>query len=1020
MVSWVWFAFGGLRVVGALAPLDLGDEYTVRSYSVDEGLPQNSVTRITQTPDGYLWFSTYRGLVRFDGVRFTVFDRSNTRIIDGQDSVNTFFKDSKGRITVEFKGGQLVWVQDGVLTRGLEYGLPKQFPSIRGESPDGRRYFENPSTGIWYVESEGGRYEETRPIWGDGKRVGDLTSLHIQDGGIPWIRLDGQWVQMVLQNLVHLVPGPSGKVRKVVQAVASREGGAWLVSDWGIHRIKDGRFLAEIPFPEPIGDSSAGLEDRDGNLWIGSWVQGLWRYSPDGGIQRFALDRGAPSEPVRSLFEDSEGNIWMGMEGSGLHRLRRRAFRTARTGSAAASSITRSVAEDTVGRIWFAGQEGVSVMDPTAGSKSQLILEQALCRSVFCDSSGTIWAGTYSGMIHRIDPDRGLRAEPLEMEERRNVAVLFEEPGLGIWVGREDGLSRIVGNRLMRVPLPVSQEDSGVRAMALDSRRRLWLGLDGGGLLVRESGDWSRFPLPGLPERLTVSALLVDSDQTVWVAVAAGGLVRIRDGQAKRLHPGDAGLPKWPSGFVEDRHGHLWIGSSDGVYRVERSILNGWADGVEVTGVPRRFGREDGMETSECSAGIQPSVVRSRGGQVWFATFGGVAVVDPDRLPPSPSPPRARIEVLEYGGSRRQTVFLSGDADRVVSPGAPPIGIPTGSQSVELRYTAPRFMGTEQLRFRYRLTGLESEWNPAGSRRVASYQGLPPGDYRFEVAACNEDGVWGPPSPGAEFRILPRFHQTWWFRGGVLLALLGVAAAAYNARIRGFTRENLARKAFSQRLIDSQEAERQRIARELHDSLGQNLLVIRNRLALAQQHLGNPERVAEQLREAADVASGSVREVREISQNLRPFQLDELGLERALSASLQRIASSSAIQIRWSLSGVGEHIPRELGIHLFRIVQECVNNVVKHSHAATCEVLVSREPGRVLVEIVDDGCGFDLEQTEHDRAIGGGNGLSNIRERARLLGGSVDIRTAATFGTRIVLVVPDAGNVPPDAPTTQA
>jgi ligand-binding sensor domain-containing protein len=426
----------GDRALSAVAPLDLTSEYTVRSYSADEGLPQNSVTRITQTPDGYLWFSTYRGLVRFDGVRFTVFDRSNTRVIDGQDSVNTFFKDSKGRITVEFKGGQLVWVEGGVLSRGQGYGLPLQTTSIRGESPDGRRYFENPATGIWYVESENGRFEETRPIWGDGRSVVDLSSLHIQEGGIPWILQNGRWVQVELKDLVPAVPRPGGRIQRLVQAVSGRDGGIWLVSDWGIHRLKEGQWVVQVPFPEPVGDSSAGLEDRDGNLWIGSWVQGLWRYSPNGEIQRFALDRGAASEPVRSLFEDSEGNIWMGMEGSGLHRLRRRAFRSAKTGSKGSPSITRSVAEDSKGRVWFAGQEGVSVVDPGVPGSPRLILEQALSRSVLCDSTGVLWAGTYSGLIFRLDPE-GLRLpEPLQLEERRNVAVLFEEPGVGLWVGR--------------------------------------------------------------------------------------------------------------------------------------------------------------------------------------------------------------------------------------------------------------------------------------------------------------------------------------------------------------------------------------------------------------------------------------------------------------------------------------------------------------------------------------------------------------------------------------------------------
>lgn len=990
----------------AVRALDLEQEYILRRYAVDQGLPQNSVTRITQTADGYLWFATYRGLVRFDGVRFDVFDRSTPGLVSGQDSVDTMFLDTKGRLTVALKGGQVLWIEGGRVRGTADLpGFPTGPVGIRGESPDGRRHFLQVATGVWFREQPDGSYKPAPESKAFGIRVDRIDQIAVREAGIPWLlRADGTWAQTTLHDVTPALPPTGRPTGNLVQAVAARAGGLWLVSEWGVHRYKDGQWLFHEPLPSRIGASSGGLEDAEGNLWIATWGEGLWRFGPDHRFQLMSVGKTPTSETVRSLFEDAEGNIWIGTEGSGVLRLRRRLFRTPGGEAGFHFGITRSVTEDPDGFVWVSGQDGLHRIGPEPASRPDLVLRQALGRPVYADSIGRVWHGTYSGWVQWVD-SRDLRKRVrLDLPENSSVHAFLEEPGVGVWVGREDGLYLAAGDGVRRQALPVPQEFSSVRALVLGPDGILWAGLEGGGLLHRDADGWKRFPLPGTPERFGVSALLVDSARTLWVATEAAGMFHVRDGVAGRLDPNELWLPRWPSSLVEDGFRNLWIGANDGVYRVGRAILDDWVAGRTGAGMPQRFGPEDGLESSEGSAGVQPAAIRARDGHLWFATYGGASVVDPGRVNPDTSPPKALVETLEFLGPRPRTFRINGVVGP--EPGGGTITVPNDVAAFEFRYTAPRFSGAERVRFRHRLQGFDSEWISAGTRRVASFQGLPPGDYRFELSACNEDGVWGPTSAPVRFRVEPRLWQTTGFR--VLSVLGGVAAVfgAYRRRIRKFTQDQRAQQEFSRRLIDSQEAERQRIARELHDSLGQNLLVIRNRAAMALQALGSPDRVRDQLNEVAEVASGSIREVREISQDLRPFQLDELGLERALSSNLQRVASASAIRIRWDLQGLGACVPREQGIHLFRIVQEAVNNVVKHSRAATCEVLVSRESGFVQVEIVDDGCGFDLGRESDGAEAAWGNGLSNIRERARLLGARFDIRTAPTFGTRIVVRIP--------------
>ena len=249
---------------------------------------------------------------------------------------------------------------------------------------------------------------------------------------------------------------------------------------------------------------------------------------------------------------------------------------------------------------------------------------------------------------------------------------------------------------------------------------------------------------------------------------------------------------------------------------------------------------------------------------------------------------------------------------------------------------------------------------------------------------------------------IPGWWQTWWFRGLVIGCLAAAVFGAYEWRIHRYKKARALQEAFARRLIESQEQERKRVAGELHDSLGQNLLVIKNRTALALTHRDQLEKMVEEVNEISTLASAAIREVREIAQNLRPFQIDELGLTKSIASMARKVGEASGLEFRVDLDDIDGALPPEFEINFYRIVQECLNNVVKHSQARTVSVVLRREPQELRLTVQDDGRGFHGERSSEN----GGFGLKNITERARTMGGEVHVHSSPGAGARIELTNP--------------
>ena len=300
-------------------------------------------------------------------------------------------------------------------------------------------------------------------------------------------------------------------------------------------------------------------------------------------------------------------------------------------------------------------------------------------------------------------------------------------------------------------------------------------------------------------------------------------------------------------------------------------------------------------------------------------------------------------------------------------------------------------------RSRYRLNGLYNEWVDAGSRRIADFNKLPPGSFTFQVAAANNAGIWNDRGQSMLLIIKPLLYQTWWFKTLVLLWGAGVVIAAYRARIAALKRERKLQEEFSRKLIESQEHERSRIARELHDGLGQDLLVIKNYAVLGLA--GNQENPAAHYNTISETASEAIQQVREISHDLRPYQLEHFGPTAAIRGIYKRLAEGP-IRFEALIENIDALFSKEDASHLFRILQELTNNILKHSRATEANVIVEVRDNFVRIEVTDNGLG--LSSAPKDAGIG----LRGIAERVRILGGTLNMGAPDGKGARIEIVIP--------------
>jgi signal transduction histidine kinase/streptogramin lyase len=960
-------------------------------WTADNGLPQNIIRAICQTPEGYLWLATYDGLVRFDGVRFTTHNRSNTPGINGN-RFGSLFCTADGDFWAGTEGSGITRYHQGRFTTfTTQDGLPSDNVSAVSADYQGTIWVLAPVT-LTRWDAAGRRFV---PQAGEGSTYSDALS---PNGLTGFWRIDDSTLNLFSfgRRLRYSLP-PSWPHAKGFAVGEDLNHHVWLASGTGrLAQLVDGHWLmtsstttyrdshGNVWHGEITWKAGSGMlrylylppgvqpdriayntffEDREGNIWLSTDGQGLYRLRTNQTIRVFSKEEGLPDRNVYPICSGRDGSVWIGTWSGGLCRFRQGKFTTYTTANGLASNRIHAIFEDRDGVLWVAAENGLRRLRNGRFEAIDAQLTpppETTIRAIHQDPDGVIWLGTGEGLFRLEDGKRSVLTKRDGLATN-DIRVIVNGRNANLWVAGYGGLSSIQHGQV-----------------------RSWTERDGLGSAV-------------------IRSLYEDADGILWVGTYDAGLARFENGRFTRYTVREGLFNNGVFKILEDGRGYFWMSSNRGIYRVSKQQLNDVARGKSKGVTSISYGKRDGMRNIECNGGSGVNAI-TQYGRFWFPTQDGVAVLDPETLPTNQKPPPVVIEscVIDQQNPERYT-------QSPISPG--PVRVKPGQQNIEIQYTALSLIDSERIQFKYRMEELDRDWVDAGTRRTAYYPHLPPGNYRFTVTAAHADGVWNEHVADLAIVVLPAFYQTWWFAS--LLSTLAAALLwfAYRYRLSHVEQARAAQQAFSRQLIASQENERKRIAAELHDSLGQRLVIIKNlALLLLQNRSGTPTfngTQREQIEQISGGASQAIHEVREIAHDLRPYRLDRLGLTSALRAMIDTAADASLIAFVVEVDGIDGLLPKPAEINFYRIVQECVSNILKHSEAKQATVRILRTEKGLTLTVQDDGKGFSRDSGDADPRQG--FGLTGISERARLLGGKAAIHSAPGQGTTVIIEIHSEG-----------
>jgi signal transduction histidine kinase/ligand-binding sensor domain-containing protein len=952
-------------------------QYRFDSWTTDNGLPQNSIHSIIQTRDGYLWMTTFDGLVRFNGVQFKVFDKSNTRGLS-TNRVTALYEDKDGTLLVGTGDGGVTRYRDGVFT---SYTAADGMPA--GEAVD----FAHDLRGELLVTIGSGQFymREGKFISAPPEYLAPNLKHYLAPSGAQWTIGTSEAKEFkdgrVTQYPVNL------NFTYSVWPYEDSKGNLWLGDTSGVYRLRDGqttRYSQKEGVP-PRKLLRPYCEDDEGGIWFTATGFGVARFK-DGRFTFYGKEIALDSHTIYCLLRDREGTIWIGTSG-GLYRLSKQFITGYSTESGLLHREVYPILQSHNGDIWIGSILGLSRFRDGIFRNTALPAPHNTVQALGEDGVGRLWIGVIGGLFRY---ENGKVKNLLNLVEGATVSTILTDRHSDVWVGSERGLFKFHDDRIAaHYTTKDGLRSDNITVIHEDRQGTLWIGTPGS-LARFEAGKFISYPMPDGVGSNHIRCIYEDADGTFWIGTYDDGLSRFREGRFFKYTMDQGLFDNGVFQIFEDRHGHFWISCNKGIYRVSRQELNDLADGRVSTINSVAYGKRDGMLNIECNGGRLPAGIIARDGKLWFPTQDGIAVVDPEAVYHNPQAPPVLIESVTL--ERNPIDFQHG------------ITIQPGQRGLEIAYAGLSYIKADQTRFKYRLEGLDADWVDASTHRVAYFPYLPPGNYTFRVIAANSDGVWN--EAGASVNVIVRapFWRRLWFWLLCVISVTAIAAFVIRGHIIQLKRRQLEREVFARRLIESQEGERKRLAGELHDSLGQNLLIAKNWALLGLNALTTENPAREHLAEISETVSLALDEVREISHNLRPHQLERLGLTSTIEQMVRQVRNSSEIEFITETENIDGLLSKESEINLYRVVQECINNVLKHSTATKTWLSIKRTAGGAQIICRDNGKGFDAQATSPRSGIG----LVGMAERVRMLGGKYTMESAVGKGATICITIEKA------------
>jgi ligand-binding sensor domain-containing protein len=687
-------------------------QYTLNSWKIERGLPNNNVLAIAQDRSGYLWLGTWEGLVRFDGVNFSLFNSSNTSEFS-DNFVNNLYIDHQGVLWIGMYRGKLLSLGKGGFKSHV---FPREIANINHNC-----LAEDGLGTLWIGTSSGLFYRSPG-----------------HDGAIK--------------------QHPAFRDTSILCLAVDRSGRLMLsAADKGVYRLEIKDFQLLLPGTDHPGSDVVVLrQGRDGVLWLGTLV-GLYDYQ-DNRLQYHPLKQGN-TETIRSLAADRDGNLWVGSEG-GLFRWARGTFEFLDNYRGLSSNYVYSLCEDAEGSVWVGTLEGGLTQmrdEKVAAFTDREGLKGEVFRGLHAGEAGSMWIGGYGGYLNRYQNGR-IENFALPLRFRGESIWSLEEDGEhSLWLGTSSGLLHFQDGRFREVPLPEPAANVEIRCVLKDRSGGLWIGTYGAGLFSRQQGAFGRFSrAAGLrDDRITclfadrrgnlwvgsetglnflaagkseffqieplldgcrVECMYEDSQGILWIGTRNHGLKALRNGRLGSVAIDQGLFDNRVYAILEDREANLWLSSERGIFCVAKKDLEAAAWGRRPRVAGRLFTEENGLKSRICNNG-HPSGWKSADGRLWFSTLNGMVIIDPSRMQPDDRVPPVLMEEVIVDN---RILPIAGDFP------AQPLHLAAGSKKFEFNYTALSFIRSGKIKFKYKLEGYDKEWITAGNRREAFYNDLRP------------------------------------------------------------------------------------------------------------------------------------------------------------------------------------------------------------------------------------------------------------------------------------------------------
>jgi ligand-binding sensor domain-containing protein/signal transduction histidine kinase len=976
----------------------LARDLVVRSWGTESGLPQNTITTMLQTRNGYLWVGTRDGLARFDGMRFTVYGlRDGLRSIE----IQTLYEDRRGRIYIGTSGGGVSRFDSGKIE---SLPLPMDLASAAGQIVSA--IAEDTAGRLWIGTRAGLR------VWHGDNFDSELalnvltnTAISALAGdrrGRMWIATAAHGLFLFEEGTVREVRGPPGN--EVVLAyclLQDQTANLWAAIGNGVLlcRVQDDWRVFTRSNGVPYAYITSLAQEPDGTLWAGSLDEGLFYLSGDQFYPVTTRD-GLSSDDVRSLLPDREGNLWVGTRSAGLNRVNRRTVETWGRSQGMTNDFARGVAEMADGSLWvgitggglYRGHDGAF----TSFGPEPLIRAHPFVEAVLATDDGGLWWGAARALfcwrggrlaaVYTGDPWILSSAVTALCQAHHSSTGSSDTP---VWVGTSEGrLILCSASQSREIPLPVAS--GAITALISEREGGLWVGSAAGGLRHISPDMQSVTSVTnGLPSQ-SIRTLYRDAEGKLWVGTAGGGLAVLRDGRIEAVGR-DQGLSvNTVSQILEDDFGSLWLGTSRGIYRVPKSQLDQRSTTGNEPVHPQVFGLNHGMPAEECSGGFFPAGLKTRNNKLCFPTIKGLVIIDPARQQSDPPLSEVLIEEVLVRGRPRPPSSNPATSDSwpslvILSP---------GERELEIAFTAVTLRAPEQVRFRYRMKGFDTEWVESGARRVAHYPKMTPGRFAFEVSACNADGVWMTPAV-LVVQVRPFLWEQTWFRSIMVVLVLG----AFAGMLRVHERRKYHRQLAVLHTQAAVEKERLRISQDMHDHIGGLLTQVSLLSELAQDEAQGEskarfQRISSQTRSAVQALDEIIWATNPRNDNLPRFV-------EYVSRVADECFESSGIRCWQDLPGQLPQVPLRADVrhNLFLAIRESFNNVLKHSGAKETWLRVALNGSELSIVVEDNGRGLDPGTN-----LGRGNGLVNMQARMVECGGALVIESGQ--GARLRFTVP--------------